>query len=139
MTQSGPRRAVVLDSAALSALAGWQGRETMVRLKVALEQALPVVFPTVILAEVLTGSPSDAAVWRVVSQITPVDLTLPLAAAAGGRRQRAEAVRKKKRDLTVDALVAATAIACAPSLLVTADSGDLGLLTAGADVKVVPV
>jgi predicted nucleic acid-binding protein len=47
-----------------------------------------------------------------------------------------EGVRRKKRDLTVDAIVAATAVELAPSVVVTADKSDLELLVDGFDVKV---
>jgi hypothetical protein len=45
-------------------------------------------------------------------------------------------VRRKKRDLTVDAIVAATAVELAPSVVITADKSDLELLLVGFDVKV---
>jgi len=45
-------------------------------------------------------------------------------------------VRRKKRDLTVDAIVAATAVELAPSVVLTADLAGLDLLVEGFDVKV---
>jgi hypothetical protein len=45
-------------------------------------------------------------------------------------------VRRKKRDLTVDAIVAATAVELAPSVVITGDASDLALLLDGFDVKI---
>ncbi|MFT4217051.1 MAG: hypothetical protein QM619_07690 [Micropruina sp.] len=61
------------------------------------------------------------------------------AARAGVLREHAEPLRRKKRDLTVDAVVAAVAISLQPAVIVTGDPADLRLLTAGTDVKVVHV
>lgn len=55
---------------------------------------------------------------------------------AGALRARADSGRRKKRDLTVDAIVAATAAELAPSVVITADKPDLELLVDGYDVKV---
>lgn len=68
-----------------------------------------------------------------------MDLTPALAMRAGALRSRAERMRRKKRDLTVDAIVAATAIAMGPSVVVTSDGQDLELLVAGFDVKVTTI
>lgn len=56
--------------------------------------------------------------------------------AAGALRARADTVRRKKRNLTVDGIVAATAVWVAPSVVNTADKPDLELLVDGYDVKV---
>ena len=55
---------------------------------------------------------------------------------AGALRTRADRARRKKRDLTVDAVVAATAVELAPSVVLTADKPDLELLVEGFDVKI---
>ena len=81
-----------------------------------------VLIPAVILAEVATGAPSDAAIWQILGTIPTVDLPQSVAMRAGALRTRAEKVRRKKRDLTVDAIVAATAVELAPSVVITADS-----------------
>ena len=132
-------RSLILDTEAVSVLARRQGRDTVIRLRAALDLDTIVFFPTIVLAEILTGGQADAAVWRIVNKLTPVGLTTQISAHAGSLRERAEKVRRKKRDLTVDAVVAATAIARAPSLLITGDVEDLRLLTDGSDAKVVPV
>jgi hypothetical protein len=55
---------------------------------------------------------------------------------AGALRINAGKVRRQKRDLTVDAIVAATAVELAPSVVITADKPDLELLVDGFDVKI---
>jgi hypothetical protein len=54
-------------------------------------------------------------------------------------RERAENMRRKKRALTVDAVVASVAIDVAPSVVLTSEVDDLRLLTAGHDVTDLPV
>lgn len=128
-------RALILDSEAVAALA--QRRQGMAeRLAAAQEADHRVVIPTVVLAEVATGAPTDAAIWHVLGKIPTVDLPESVAMRAGTLRSRAERTRRKKRDLTVDAIVAATAVELAPSVVLTADRSDLELLTDGFDVKV---
>ena len=79
---------------------------------------------------------ADAAIWHVLGKIPTVDLPPSVAMRAGALRTRAEKVRRKKRDLTVDAIVAATAVELAPSVVITADKSDLELLVDGFDVKI---
>lgn len=94
-----------------------------------------VLIPAVVLAEVATGAPSDASIWHILGKIPTLDLSQSVAMRAGALRSRAERVRRKKRDLTVDAIVAATAVELAPSVVITADKSDLELLLEGFDVK----
>lgn len=128
-------RVLILDSEAVSALA--EKRKGMAeRLAAAQEADHRVVIPTVVLAEVGTGSPADAAIWHVLRRIPTVDLPQGVAMRAGALRARADSVRRKKRDLTVDAIVAATAVELVPSVVITADKRDLEFLVDGYDVKV---
>jgi predicted nucleic acid-binding protein len=128
-------RVLILDSEAVSALA--EKRKGMAeRLAAAQEADQRVVIPTVVLAEVATGSPTDAAVWHVLGRIPTIDLPQGVAMRAGALRARAHSVRRKKRDLTVDAIVAATAVELAPSVVITVGKRDLELLVDGYDVKV---
>lgn len=55
---------------------------------------------------------------------------------AGGLRTRADKRRRKRRDLTVEAVVAATAVELGPSVVLTGDQLDLERLVDGFDVKV---
>lgn len=128
-------RVLILDSEAVSALA--EKRKGMAERLAAAQQAdHRVLIPAVVLAEVATGAPTDAAIWHVLSKIPTVDLPQGVSMRAGALRTRAERVRRKKRDLTVDAIVAATAVELAPSVVITADKSDLELLVDGFDVKV---
>lgn len=95
-----------------------------------------MLIPAVVLAEVATGAPSDAAIWHVLSKIPTLDLPQSVAMRAGALRTRDERVRRKRRDLTVDALVAATAVEFAPAVVITGDTSDLALLVEGFDVKI---
>jgi predicted nucleic acid-binding protein len=132
-----PVRAVVLDTEAVSSLA-LSHRPALARLKAAADLDAMVVAPSIVLAELMTGRPSDAAIWRIVNGLDVHDVTCEIAAVAGRLRERADHSRRKKRDLTVDAVVAAIAVAVAPSVVITSDIGDLALLTTGYDVKVLP-
>lgn len=128
-------RVLILDSEAVSALA--EKRPGMAERLAAAQQAdHRVLIPAVVLAEVATGAPNDAAIWHLLGRIPTLDLPEGVAMRAGALRARAERVRRKKRDLTVDAIVAATAVELAPSVVITADKSDLELLVDGFDVKV---
>lgn len=128
-------RVLILDTEAVSALA--TKRKGMAERLAAAQQAdHRVLIPAVVLAEVAAGAPSDASIWHVLGKIPTLDLPQGVAMRAGALRSRAERVRRKKRDLTVDAIVAATAVELAPSVVITADKSDLELLLDGSDVKV---
>ena len=128
-------RVLILDSEAVSALA--EQRKGMAERLAAAQQAdHRVLIPAVVLVEVATGAPTDAAIWHVLGRIPTVDLPQGVAMHAGSLRARADRVRRKKRDLTVDAIVAATGVELAPSVVLTADKPDLELLIDGFDVKV---
>ena len=128
-------RAVILDSEAVSALAE-QRKGIAERLAAALQADHRVLIPAVVLAEVATGTPTDAAIWHVLGRVPTIDLTPEVSMRAGALRERVGGQRRKKRDLTVDAIVAATAVALAPSVVITADKPDLELLLGDFDVKV---
>jgi predicted nucleic acid-binding protein len=128
-------RVLILDTDAVSALA--EKRKGMAERLAAAQQAdHRVLIPAVVLAEVATGAPSDASIWHVLGKIPTLDLSQGVAMRAGALRSRAERLRRKKRDLTVDAIVGATAVEVAPSVVITADKSDLELLLDGFDVKV---
>lgn len=88
------------------------------------------------LAEVATGAPTDAAIWHVLAQ----DLDAgPARGCSHARRRTAYPYREgatQRRDLAVDAIVAATAVGLAPSVVLTGDKSDLELLVEGFDVGV---
>jgi len=123
---------LVLDSEALSAVVR-QDRRIQVVLAAARHNDRRPVVPAVVLAEVMTGGSDDAAYWHVVGRLVLADTTPRIAARAGALRERAVAARKKKRDLTVDAIVAATAQEFAPAVIATGDPADMTLLAAEVD------
>jgi predicted nucleic acid-binding protein len=129
-------RVVILDSEVL-ARASSNDRHVGERLAAARDNGQRVLLPAVVVTEVITGRPTDAAVYRVMKRLVAETITLDLAARAGELRERVGGARRKKRDLTVDAIVAAVAIARAPSVVLTADPDDLLLLTEGHDVRVI--
>jgi predicted nucleic acid-binding protein len=73
----------------------------------------------------------------MINRLNVEEITRDIAAAAGALRQRGASARRKKRDLTVDAVVAAVALKYAPSAVVTSDVDDLSLLCSGADIRVI--
>jgi predicted nucleic acid-binding protein len=133
---SGPT--LILDSAAFSSISR-QEPSGQVILMAALANDQRVVVPTVVLAEVMTGKANDAAHWHTLGRLVVCDATARIAARAGALREHAESVRRKKRDLTVDAIVASTAMEYAPAVILTADVGDMSLLLSSPEIRVVQV
>ncbi len=128
-------RTVVLDCGGLSQATAKDPAVHTV-LTAAARKGTRVLVPAVVLAEVLTGQARDAQVWHTVNRLVVEPVDRDLGGEAGPLRQRARSVRKKTRDLTVDAIVAAVARRYAPSLVLTCDDEDLALLCDGADVVV---
>ncbi len=86
-----------------------------------------VVVSAITLAEVLRGGRRDADVYRVLNRVTHVPVSSALARTAGGLLGSTGI-----SDATVDAVVAATALAePTPVVLLTSDLHDLCRLTAG--------
>lgn len=128
-------RTVVLDCAGLSQ-AALSHPATHAVLTAAARKGARVVVPAVVLAEVLTGQARDAQVWHAVNRLVVEPIDRDIGGEAGPLRERALSARKKTRDLTVDAIVAAVARRYAPSIVLTCDDEDLALLCSGADVVV---
>jgi predicted nucleic acid-binding protein len=85
-----------------------------------------VVVSAVTLAEVLRGTPRDAATYRVLTRIAELPVTSEVGRAAG-----ALLGSTGLSGATVDAVVAATALRqTGPVLLVTSDPSDMAALTA---------
>lgn len=127
---------VLLDAEALSALAvdarRLQPWATFVR-----RTDSRMYVSTATLAEATDGSARDAAVRRFMKAARPESVTDEIGYAAGRLRTAATAARRKPRDLTADALVAATALTLpAPVVVLTSDGQDLRLLLTGTPVRV---
>jgi len=128
---------VILDTTAVSNLI--LGGNTVDRLAAARAEGHRVIIPTVVLAELATGKAGDAGLWHLIKRIPCEDSTPRSAMQAGALREQAEAVRRKKRDLTIDALVASLALDNAPSMILTTDPEDMRLLIGDGHVKVLSV
>ncbi len=129
-------QSILLDAEALSGLA--RGERRMHAWAEVARRTDSILYAcTVTLAEVTDGSPRDARVRQTVKAVRLVDVTDGIGYRAGALRSRAVKGRRKARDLTVDALVAATALGLSPPVVVlTSDADDLRLLLSDTDVKV---
>lgn len=129
-------RSIVLDAEALSALAQTD-RRMQVWAAVAKRTGATLSASTLTLAEITDGSPRDANVRRIVKAVRLEPVTDALGYRAGELRAAAGLLPRKPRDLTVDAVVAATALAMPPPVVVlTSDPDDLKLLLTGTKVDV---
>jgi predicted nucleic acid-binding protein len=124
---------LLLDASALSSLASNEPAIQPWLAVVASQQAVMSVSAAT-LAECVDGSARDAAVHRVVSVEARCEaVTDAIGYEAGRLRARAALGRRKPRELTVDALVVATACTLPrPVVILTSDTSDMDLLL-GAD------
>ena len=89
------------------------------------------------IAEVTDGSARDAEVRRAIKALRVVDVDDTIAYGAGRLRASGVRARRKPRDMTVDAVVASTALLLpAPVVVLTSDSEDFELLLEGEPVLV---
>ena len=129
-------QSILLDAEALSALAAGE-RRMQAWATVARRTDSVLYASTATLAETRDGSPRDAEVRRAVKAIRLQPVTDDVGYRAGALRAMATDGRRKPRDLTVDALVAATALTLpAPVVVLTSDPRDLGRLLDGTAVRV---
>jgi predicted nucleic acid-binding protein len=92
------------------------------------------------LAEVASGAHGDAVLRQALKWIRVVPTDQQIGLTAGRLRNHAAQLRRKPRDLTIDSIVAATALGLTgPVLLLTHDPGDMNLLLEGSSVQVVPL
>lgn len=127
---------ILLDAEALSALAT-ASRSMQAWATVARRTDSVLYASAATLAEVTDGSSRDAGVRRAANALRLVPVTEEIGYRAGGLRASAAKGRRKARELTVDAIVAATALGLPPPVAVlTSDPDDLGLLLAVAVVRV---
>lgn len=127
---------IVLDAHALSLLAS-EDRKMLNWIRLA--QVSDAVFriSTITLTEVMDGSGRDARVFNALRKhvVQEIPGSAKIARAAGLLRSGVK--RKKPRDLTIDAIIAATALSLSgPTVVVTSDPGDLKALLAGTVLSV---
>ncbi len=133
----GRPHSIVLDSEALSALgSGDKAMAPWLHATVSSRSRLFVSAAT--LAEVTDGTARDAGVRRIVRSMVSVEpVSEQIGYLAGALRASAAGTRRKPRDLTVDAIVAATAATLpSPVIVLTSDKPDLDLLLGETRVKV---
>lgn len=127
---------LLLDSEALSAAAQDQ-RVMQPWLELARQSDFVLYVSAATLAEVTDGSARDALVRRIVKAMRVVPVTAEIGYSSGGLRHVAATTRRKARDLTVDAIVAATAVTLPPpTVVLTSDPDDLRLLLQDTQVRV---
>ncbi len=126
---------ILLDAEALSALA--RGDRSMQAWATFAKRSDSVIFASCLtLAEVIDGTARDVGVRRAAKAVRVLDVSSEIGYRAGQLRASAAASRRKHRDLTVDAVVAATALTLpTPVVVLTSDPEDLRLLLAGHDVR----
>jgi len=130
---------LLLDSEALSALAADDKR---IQPWAVFARRTDSTFhaSTVTLAEVTDGSARDVDVRRAAKAIRLVDVSTEIGYTAGALRAPAVTSRRTARDLTVDAVVAATALSLpAPVVVLTSDESDLALLLQDTPVRIEPL
>jgi hypothetical protein len=97
-----------------------------------------VCIPAAALAEVITGrAKTDAPIERLIKQVGNImNCGERLAKAAGVLRTKA--IRRKKLPPSgIDAIVAAAAVACQPSIVLTTDADDMSVLLVAAELATV--
>lgn len=127
---------ILLDCTALSLQADERNREMLTWSQVAHATGSRLYVSAVTLAEATDGSARDANVRREIKAMT-VEPVSELVGLLAGRRRAAASSRRKARSLTVDAVVAATAMTLPkPVVVLTGDPSDLELLLDGTGIKV---
>jgi predicted nucleic acid-binding protein len=126
---------ILLDAEAQSALA--RDDRSMQAWATFAKRSDSVMFASCLtLAEVTDGTARDVSVRRAAKAVRLVDVSPEIGYRAGQLRSAA-GCRRKHRDLTVDAVVAATALTLPiPVVVLTSDPEDLRLLLAGHDLRV---
>ncbi|CAM3221853.1 hypothetical protein NODU109028_04525 [Nocardioides dubius] len=128
--------AILLDAEGLSALAAGE-RRMQAWAEVALRSSSILYASTATLAEVARGTAANANLRRTAKAVRLVQVDESIGYRAGALRARAASRRRKPRDLTVNAIVAATAIDLPrPTIVLTSDAPDLATLLAGHAVQV---
>jgi predicted nucleic acid-binding protein len=126
---------VVFDSGVLDLAETNQEFRWVVR--ALLESGWEPVIPTVVLAEAVTGRPSDAPVNRIVKRLRTHDADEPLARLAGRLRFSVERSAARRLPSGIDALVAAHAAEAGSGVVFTTDPSDLRRLLVDAPLVTV--
>ena len=117
-----PTGRLVLDTGGVIA---WADGDDFVRLIIAraLRNAVPLVVPLPVIAQLIRGGPADAPINLVLKGVQDFGSMTPLLA-----RQAGVLLGRTRTTDVVDAVVAAEALRVLPTMLLTSDPGDLRLL-----------
>jgi len=127
---------ILLDAEALSALANHE-RRMQAWAAIARRTDSTLHVSTVTLTETTDGTSRDALVRRAVKTLRTAEVTADIAYTAGRLRAAAATARRRPRDLTVDAIIVATALTLHPPVVVlTCDPEDLRLLLTDEPIKI---
>lgn len=133
---STPPHSIVLDAEALSALANTE-RRMQPWAEFARRTDSQMYVSIVTLAETTDGGTRDIAIRRAAKSLQLEPVTEAVGYRAGRLRATATSGRRAARDLTVDAVVASTALKLpAPVIVLTSDGSDLLALLDGTAVRV---
>jgi predicted nucleic acid-binding protein len=117
---------LILDSGAVIAWAAGNQRVRQLIQRAVRERTL-ILIPAVVIAETTRGGPRDAPVNRAVKSVDEVYVADEAVAREAGRLLASVLVT----NVTVDALVVATAARREPTVILTGDVADITALAAG--------
>ncbi len=117
---------LILDSGAVIAWAAGNQRVRQLIQRAVRERTL-ILIPAVVIAETTRGGPRDAPVNRAVKSVDEVYVMDEAVAREAGRLLATVAMT----NLTIDALVVATAARREPTVILTGDAVDITALAAG--------
>ena len=124
-----PWPSVTLDSEGLWAIARNDSEDARAVLAASSKAGVPVVVPSVVLAETLFGDGRDARANQVLKKIDVFPVTELVARAAARLKVRADVTGVAP---TIDAIVVATSAAFGGGVVLTSDSDDINALAQGA-------
>ncbi len=124
-----PWPSVTLDSEGLWAVAKNDSEDARAVLAASSEAGVPVVVPSVVLAETLFGVGRDARANQVLKKIHVFPVTELVARAAAKLKVRTGVTGVAP---TIDAIVVATSAAFGGGVVLTSDSDDINALAEGA-------
>ena len=128
---------VVLDSGAATKLAIADHLACSI-LENLLGRGWVVCIPAVVLAEVITGrAKTDVPIERVIKQVANTVACGESSAKAAGILRAKTSRAKRTTPSGIDAIVAAVAVACEPSVVLTTDPNDMISLLVSANLAMV--
>ncbi|HEU5003872.1 MAG TPA: twitching motility protein PilT [Actinomycetota bacterium] len=122
------RPAVVLDSGVIDQAVS--NKEFRALLDNLMRGGWTPIIPAVVLAEAITGRPSDAPTNQVIGRLGTTSTDEPLARHAGALRYAAARDSGRRPPSGIDAIVAAHAADAGAGVVFTTDPGDLRRLLA---------